>query len=112
MNTMKYKGFIGSVAYSEGDNVFFGKVEGINALVNFEGESVSELTQAFHDAVEDYLIYCEEEGILPHKSYTGTLNVRISPETHSRIAILAGRAGISINAFIKQALDKQVAAML
>ena len=109
---MKYKGFIGSVAYSEGDNVFFGKVEGINALVNFEGESVSELTQAFHDAVEDYLIYCEEEGILPHKSYTGTLNVRISPETHSRIAILAGRAGISINTFIKQALDKQVAAML
>lgn len=44
MNTMRYKGFIGSVAYSEEDNVFFGKVEGINALVNFEGESVSELT--------------------------------------------------------------------
>lgn len=112
MNTMKYKGFIGSVAYSEDDNVFFGKVEGINALVNFEGESVSELTQAFHDAVNDYLAFCEEEGISPHKSYTGTLNVRISPETHSRIAILANRTGISINAFIKQALDKQVAAML
>ena len=112
MNTMKYKGFIGSVAFSEEDSVFFGKIEGINALVNFEGESVAELTQAFHDAVNDYLAYCEEEGIQPHKSYTGTLNVRISPETHSRIALLANRAGVSINAFIKQALDKQVAAML
>lgn len=112
MNTMKYKGFIGSVAFSEEDSVFFGKIEGINALVNFEGESVAELTQAFHDAVNDYLAYCEEEGIQPHKSYTGTLNVRISPETHSRIALLASRAGVSINAFIKQALDKQVAAML
>ncbi len=112
MNTMKYKGFIGSVAFSEEDSVFFGKIEGINALVNFEGESVAELTQAFHAAVNDYLAYCEEEGIQPHKSYTGTLNVRISPETHSRIALLASRAGVSINAFIKQALDKQVAAML
>lgn len=112
MNTMTYKGFIGSVSYSDKDNVFFGKIEGINALVNFEGDSVSELKKAFHDAVNDYIAYCEEEGIPTHKSYTGTLNVRISPETHSKIAILAGKAGISINAFIKQALDKQIAMML
>ena len=36
MNTMTYKGYIGSVAFSEKDNVFFGKIEGINGLVNFE----------------------------------------------------------------------------
>ena len=55
MNTMTYKGYLGSVAYSEKDNVFFGKIEGINGLVNFEGESVKELTEAFHEAVDDYL---------------------------------------------------------
>ena len=27
MNTMTYKGYLGSVAYSEKDNVFFGKIE-------------------------------------------------------------------------------------
>ena len=32
MNTMTYKGYIGSVAFSEKDNVFFGKIEGINGL--------------------------------------------------------------------------------
>lgn len=42
MNTLKYKDFIGSVAFSEADNVFFGKIEGIDGLVNFEGESVTE----------------------------------------------------------------------
>ena len=63
MNTMTYKGYIGSVAYSEKDQVFFGKVEGINGLVNFEGESVKELTEAFHEAVDDYLAYCEKEDI-------------------------------------------------
>ena len=112
MNTITYKGYIGSVAYSEKDDIFFGKIEGINALVNFEGESVTELKNAFHEAVDDYIAFCEEEGIQPHKSYSGSLNVRISPETHSQIAILASKAGISLNAFIKQALDRQVAMML
>lgn len=81
-------------------------------MVNFEGQSVQELTEAFHEAVNDYLAYCEEEGIQPHKSYSGLLNVRLTPEIHSRVAMLAQRAGISINAFIKQALEKQITAML
>lgn len=112
MNTLKYKGFIGSVAFSEKDNLFFGKIEGIDGLVNFEGESVNELTGAFHEAVDDYLALCEAEGIAPHKSYTGTLNVRLTPEIHSRMAFLAKQAGISINSFIRTAVEKQVAAML
>lgn len=112
MNTMTYKGYVGSVSFSEKDNVFFGKVEGINGLVNFEGESVRELTDAFHEAVDDYLEYCKAEGIEPCKGYSGSLNVRLSPETHRRIALLAKQAGISINAFIKSAVEKQIAAMM
>ena len=112
MNTLRYKGFIGSVNFSEEDSVFFGKIEGINGMVNFEGQSVQELTEAFHGAVDDYLAYCEEEGVQPHKSYSGSLNVRLTPEIHSHIAMLAQRAGISINAFIKQALEKQITDML
>ena len=55
MNTLKYKGFIGSVNFSEEDSVFFGKIEGINGMVNFEGQSVQELTDAFHEAVDDFV---------------------------------------------------------
>ncbi|MCR5326554.1 MAG: type II toxin-antitoxin system HicB family antitoxin [Bacteroidales bacterium] len=108
MNTLKYKGYIGSVAYSEPDKVFFGKIEGIDGLVNYEGESVKELTDAFHEAVEDYLIFCEEHNCKPEKSYTGTFNVRIAPDTHRDIANLAAEAGISINAFVKRALGEAV----
>ena len=112
MNTLKYKDFLGSVNFSEKDGVFFGKLEGIDGLVNFEGESVKELTEAFHEAVDDYLAYCEEEGIEAHKSYTGVLNIRISPETHRRIVVLAKQMGVSINSFIKSTLDQRVAAMM
>ena len=106
MNTLRYKGYIGSVAYSEPDKVFFGKIEGIDGLVNYEGESVSELTAAFHEAVEDYLIFCEEHNVKPEKSYTGNFNVRIAPMAHREIANRASEAGISINAFVKQALNE------
>ena len=112
MNTMTYKGYIGSVAFSEKDNVFFGKIEGINGLVNFEGESVKELTNAFHEAVEDYITYCKDEGIEPDKSYSGSLNVRLSPTIHRQIAILAKKAGLSLNAYIKDTLEKKVNAEL
>lgn len=111
MNTMTYKGYVGSVAYSEKDQVFFGKIEGINGLVNFEGESVKELTEAFHEAVDDYLAYCADEGITPDKSYTGMLNVRLTPAIHRQIAMLALQAGQSINAYIKEALEEKVGAV-
>lgn len=60
MNKLQYKGFIGSVEFSETDSVFFGKIEGVNALVNFEGNSVKALTLAFYEAVEDYITLCGE----------------------------------------------------
>jgi len=105
---MTYKGYLGSVAFSEKDNVFFGKIEGINGLVNFEGESVKELTDAFHEAVDDYLAYCKDEGIEPDKSYSGVLNVRLTPAIHRQITILARQAGLTLNAYIKDALEEKV----
>ena len=54
----------------------------------------------------DYLIFCKENNCKPEKSYTGTFNVRITPMAHREIANRASEAGISINAFVKQALDK------
>lgn len=111
MNTLSYKGYIGTVNFSEKDSVFFGKIEGIDGLVNFEGESVTELTEAFHDAVDDYIAYCEEEGLPLHKSYSGNLNIRINPETHSRLALYAKQKGVSLNAVISKSLDQAVLAM-
>ena len=58
-NTMKYKGYIGSVEFSEEDSIFFGKVTGISAMISYEGENTRELADNFHTAVDDYLAVCE-----------------------------------------------------
>ena len=105
MNTLKYKDFIGSVAFSEEDNVFFGKIEGIEDLVTFEGESVSELKEAFHESVEHYLVFCKEHDKAPHKSYSGALNVRLTPDMHRQVAALSSITGDSINSLIRQGVE-------
>ena len=106
-NTMEYKGYVGSVEFSENDGVLFGKVQGIRSLISYEGTSVAELVTDFHGAVDDYLALCAARGVEPNKPYSGTFNVRVSPEIHSAIAALAQKAGITINAFVRQVLAKE-----
>lgn len=108
MNQLKYKGFIGSVSYSHEDRLFFGKIEGINGLVNYEATSVDELNSEFEKAVNEYIEFCKAENIPLRKSYTGNFNVRIPAETHARIATLAQQSGVSLNAFVKETLTKAV----
>lgn len=64
---LTYKNFIGTVHYSSKDEVFFGKILGISDLVTFEGTSVKQLNISFQEAVEDYIILCQEVGIVPLK---------------------------------------------
>ena len=111
MNTLTYKDYIGSVNFSEKDNVFFGKVEGINALVNFEGESVSELRKAFQEAVDDYLELCKKSGQTPETAFKGSFNVRISPELHKKVFVYAMAHQSSMNRYIEETLAKSPAAL-
>lgn len=54
-NILSYKGFIGSVNFSAKDRAFYGKIEGIDDLVTFEGTTVDELEEAFQYMVEEHI---------------------------------------------------------
>ena len=58
-HTMEYKGYIGSIEFSETDGIFFGRVQGICAMVSYEGATIVELEEDFRGAVDDYLLFCE-----------------------------------------------------
>ena len=62
-NAMEYKGYFGTVEYSESDNILFGKIIWIDSLISYEGSSVNELRKDFEAAVDDYLKLCAEKGI-------------------------------------------------
>ena len=107
-NTIEYKGYIGSVEFSEEDGVFFGKVMGIRAMVSYEGENAHDLVGDFHSAVDSYLETCAAEGIEPEKAYKGSFNVRISPELHKQAAITAAARQMSLNSFVESSIAQAV----
>ena len=105
---MMHKDFIGSVHYNADDEIFHGKVEGINDLITFEGKSVKELKEAFMEAVEDYILLCRAAGKEPLKSCKGSFNVRIPPDLHIKALIKATTTGVSLNHLIKKAIEKEL----
>ena len=44
---MEYKGYLGSVEFSEEDEIFFGKVLGIRSLISYEGDNAKDLIADF-----------------------------------------------------------------
>ncbi len=107
-DVLNYKGYIGSVHFSTNDKVFFGKVEGVNDLITFEGQSVDELVAAFEYVVDEHIKDCTSENIDLEKSYKGSFNVRLTPELHRRIAISAKMRGKSINRFVYEMLSQSL----
>jgi predicted HicB family RNase H-like nuclease len=108
-DVMKYKSFIGSVHYASDDRVFYGKVEGINDLISFEGSSVDELEEGFKYMVDEHIKDCIEKNIPLEKSYKGNLNIRLSPDLHKKAAYNAALKGISLNQYINDAIKKEIA---
>lgn len=107
-NTIEYKGYVGSLEFSEEDSLFYGKVQGIRALISYEGANARELIEDFHGAVDDYLALCEAQGIAPERAYKGNFNVRISPELHRRAVLCAAAQQITLNKLVENALQQYV----
>ena len=104
-NILRYKGYSAKPEYSADDKLFYGKILGIDDLVDFSAENAKDLEYEFQNAVDDYLEFCKEIGKEPQKEYSGAFNVRISPELHRKISALAQSEGISLNKAVEQAIS-------
>ena len=107
-DVLVYKDFLGSVHFSADDEVFFGKIEGIEDLISFEGKSVKEIKKAFEEAVDDYIELCAQNEKDIERSYKGSFNVRMSPDLHRQVKRTAVKLGISLNQFIQKAVEDEL----
>lgn len=59
MDYLEYKGYKGSIEYSQEDNCFFGRVLNVNDgdLVLYEGTTLEELQKDFEEGVDLYIEY-------------------------------------------------------
>lgn len=104
-DVLEYKGYKGSIDYSSDDDLLVGKVLFIDSLILYHGNTVTEIKDNFHRAIDEYLDHCRRNNKEPNKAYTGSLNVRLGAERHRDIAQLAYRRSTSINEIICKSVD-------
>ena len=104
---MKYKGYTAQIEIDEKAEILFGKVLDIKDTITFQGNTVKELEQEFHNSVDDYLEWCGELGEEPDKPFSGKLPFRTTPENHRQIYLAAKKANKSINAWMDDVLQEQ-----
>ena len=109
-NLLEYKGYHTKIEFDFEALVLRGKIEGIKDLVNFESTDISTVEEEFHAAVDDYLEFCKEVGKEPDREYKGTFNIRISPDLHKKLAIVAMQNGDTLNATVEKAIAEYVTA--
>ena len=104
-NIMIYKGYWAKIRYSDEDECFCGKIEGLkNDIIFFEGDTVKELKKDFKEAIDHYLKVCKETNTKPETQCKGSLNVRLGTELHTKAKMKSIEQHISINEFIKNAV--------
>jgi predicted HicB family RNase H-like nuclease len=101
---MKYKGYLGVVELDEESGILFGEVTGLRDVITFQGETVAETIQAFHDSVDDYLEFCKARGENPEKPYSGQFVLRVDKALHRKLADAAQEQMKSLNALVEDTL--------
>ena len=66
---------------------------------------MAELKREFSVSVDEYLASCEEDGVEAGKPFSGNLRLRLGSDLHQRATLCAMGAGVSLNAWIKQAVE-------
>lgn len=107
-NILEYKGYMTKVMYDGEEGLLYGKVEGIIDAVTFQTAKIEQVAAAFHEAVDHYLTFCENVGRRPAKAYKGQFNVRIDPELHRRLSLLAAKEEVTLNKVVESALEDYV----
>lgn len=108
MTHLSYKGYTGSIEYSNEDGLFYGQVQGIKSLISYEGITGPELEKDFHESIDSYLRECERDSLQPERSFKGSFNVRVTHELHEKAFWLAKAKRESLNTFVSEAIKERV----
>ena len=108
MKHLEYKGYIGTIEYSKEDELLYGKVIGIKALLSYEGTTGAKLERDFKVVINEYLKDCKELGEEPEKPYKGSFNVRIPSQLHRDAALKAMELNTSLNGFVSESIRERL----
>jgi len=107
MSMMTVDGFHAKIEYDAELDMFRGEILGLAGGADFYGKNPRELRAEFKRSLKVFLEVCRKKGIEPRRHYSGKFNLRIPPELHERLAIVAQVEGKSINTVAEEALQQR-----
>jgi predicted HicB family RNase H-like nuclease len=105
---LRYKGYTGQVNFDPDAEIFHGEVIDTRDVITFQGRDVKEIKKAFRDSIDDYLEFCESRQEKPDKPFSGKFVLRLTPELHHKVYLMAIQSGKSLNSWIREVLKKAV----
>lgn len=105
---LKYKGYTAHLEVDAEEQLIHGTVLDLQDVIYFEGETIPEAVQSFHNSVDDYLDLCKEMDRDPQKPFSGHFTVRISPEIHRGVHVAAASQGKSLNSYVESVLETAI----
>lgn len=109
-DVLEYKGYATQVQVDLRGGRLYGKILGIVDGVSYECASPAEVEDAFHEAVDKYLAFCEKAGRRPSQPYKGLFNVRIPADQHQALDEMAMERGVILNDVMREAVQEFLAA--
>jgi len=107
MNSMIYKGYTARVEFDPRDDIFVGRVLGVQESIIFHGEAVKDLYADFAAAIDHYLADCAAIGREPQKPASDRLMLRVPPEVHAAAVRAAAGCGKSLNQWASEVFAKE-----
>lgn len=108
MNIMNLDGYKAIINYDPVIDKFRGEFIGLNGGADFYATNIEELREEGKISLKVFLEMCKEEGINPHKDYSGKFNLRVPPELHAEIAARAAAEGKSLNKCVTDLLGEAI----
>ena len=107
---MEYKGYVAAVEFDDSIDLLHGRIvnSGPYPIATFEATDARELRREFERSVDEYLQWCDEDGVEPRRPFSGKLNLRLGSELHALVAAAAVANQMSINSWIVRALRRSI----
>jgi predicted HicB family RNase H-like nuclease len=102
---LNYKGYEAIVEYDDEAKILHGEVLHLNDVITFQADCVDEIESAFHDSVDDYLVFCAANDRDPEKPYSGKIALRLPPELHRQVITAARKHKESLNTYLVEAIE-------
>ena len=108
-NQMMINDHVAVIAFDPDVGLFRGEFIGLNGSADFYADSVDSLQTEGELSLNTFLAVCQAEGIAPYKQFSGKFMTRMPASLHERVVMAAAAAGMSLNQWIQNALERQVA---